>query len=57
MHDPKGMNCVMVPIQTESRLRFIARLDEGAPEVRLELAVRVRASSMRVQVYSALNIL
>jgi hypothetical protein len=29
----------MVPIQTESRLRFFVRLDDGTPEVRLEREV------------------
>jgi hypothetical protein len=28
--------CVMVPINTENRLHFSVRLDEGDPEVRFE---------------------
>jgi hypothetical protein len=32
--------CVMVPIQTENRLRFSVRLEDGALEVRFERAVR-----------------
>ena len=35
-----GKLCVMVPVMTENWLRFSARLDEGDPEVRFELALR-----------------
>ena len=31
--------CVLVPIRTENRLRFSARLDDGDPKVRFERAV------------------
>jgi hypothetical protein len=34
-----GRLCVMVPLCTENALRFSARLDEGAPEVRFERIV------------------
>jgi hypothetical protein len=34
-----GRLCVMVPLCTDNRLRFSARLDEGAPEVRFEWVV------------------
>jgi hypothetical protein len=36
-----GRLCVMVPKKTENWLRFSARLDDGAPEVRFD---RVAAS-------------
>jgi hypothetical protein len=35
-----GRLCVIVPIKTESWLHFNARLDDGTPEVRFEMALR-----------------
>ena len=35
----KELTCVMVPIRTENALRFSARLDDGAQEVRFEWVV------------------
>jgi hypothetical protein len=38
---PVGANgCVLVPIRMENRLRFSARLHDGAPDVRFERAVQ-----------------
>jgi hypothetical protein len=35
----ESITCVMVPVRTENALRFSARLDDGAPKVRLERAL------------------
>jgi hypothetical protein len=35
-----GWICVLLPIQTENRLLFSARLHDGTPEVRFGLAFR-----------------